>query len=915
MRSRTRSIAAALAILLWPAAATAVAQLALPIGSAGTASPVLPSKDWEASAAAIGLDAAQRQVADRAFDDAQERMFEVRRKAQDALSRVDPGATDERSLAAAEDARRAQAEGILGEVDGLYRSLEPLVRPEQAAAVDRERLAARRRATRALLGGAASAGAVQWDIERVLERGGLGAEQRDAALAALAGYRERIGSRMQRLLEEELARPRRAARAGRTGKPGAGAPDDDLAEAFRRLAESRAAARDAATDLADAHRDALAAIQPLLPADALRKVQDTALARIWPRTGLDPDSPAKVLEQLLGGRAAPEQREALEAVRSAWRARWWSASLRMAEAEGEMGTGLAALLGEAAQDDRAASAKAAFVQARSDRRDADRDAWRALAAADPQRREFHEARASRERGDSGWSMPELPDAGGNGAPAMTNIGATVSATVGTTDGTTAAQDVAIEAASVVGTVMLVQQQVGDDGGEAPAEPDVMVLDAGTMETEGGFGMVMVAGDGEPIVFGDRFGDGMGSDAAFAGIAFEPDDVDEAGAKGGLPGRMPAERARAVARALGAEPDSPAVRALLDDYDAAVEAVRAAVPGIRGARPGGTERFPAADAAGVAAILSRAMPALAAADDALIAGLGAVGGADEASVGAVRAERAAERLWSARHGITPYGEIGPTLAGGVFLGGCVAVPGIPDADRAGARAAWAAWAPSIRAAAERAFAADRETAPEMIQQYAAMRERFAEAGAGNASAISADVGADAFRRQGELVARMAAASADLTRAAVAGRRAILEVLGPEGKAAFDAAWLRAAAPKVYADRKDAMAALDAAYGIAGLSDAQRTQVNALRGEHSARHGALCDRLATLFVESRGGSGMPGDSAPRRDAEQRTADLRFERAELNARTLRRLRAALTPEQAAAIPALSPAPTPPEPVRASP
>ncbi|NBP51080.1 MAG: hypothetical protein EBU70_07855, partial [Actinobacteria bacterium] len=92
MRSRTRSIAAALAILLWPAAATAVAQLALPIGSAGTASPVLPSKDWEASAAAIGLDAAQRQVADRAFDDAQERMFEVRRKAQDALSRVDPGA-------------------------------------------------------------------------------------------------------------------------------------------------------------------------------------------------------------------------------------------------------------------------------------------------------------------------------------------------------------------------------------------------------------------------------------------------------------------------------------------------------------------------------------------------------------------------------------------------------------------------------------------------------------------------------------------------------------------------------------------------------------------------------------------------------------------------------------------------------
>ena len=114
----------ALALLTAPAAA----QSALPFGSAGTANPVMSSKDWEAAVAAIGLDAQQRQVADALFNDAQDRMFAAKRRAGDELAKLEPAADDDRSLAAEAQARRTLAQSMQAEIDGLFAGLAPVGR-------------------------------------------------------------------------------------------------------------------------------------------------------------------------------------------------------------------------------------------------------------------------------------------------------------------------------------------------------------------------------------------------------------------------------------------------------------------------------------------------------------------------------------------------------------------------------------------------------------------------------------------------------------------------------------------------------------------------------------------------------------------------------------------------------------------
>lgn len=906
-----RRIGSALALwLVAGLAAPAAAQFGLPIGSAGTASPVMASKDWEAALAAIGLDGAQRQVADAIFDEAQERMFDAARRADGEPPAAGSAATDSRDASAEEAARRALARTVLAEIDALFETVAKLAGEERGAAAEREAQAARRRAIRALLGPAASAGPVQWDVERVIERSKVPAAERDAAYAGLSAYRQRIGARLQRLLEEEISRQRRAARAeAARDEPGAG---DSLGLNLARLVESQAAARDARQELAEAHLGALAAVATALSPESLRAVQDAALGRIWPRTAMDPDSPAKVIDQLLGKRVSAEDRAPIERIRDAWRARWWTATARMAAAEGAMPGFLAGAAKAPTEAER--RARESFDEARADRRSADRDAWRALAAADPERREFHGARAAGEREGNGLgAAPSLP---GDDGPAGVTIGTTVVSTANDEP----RPDTVIETETVVSSVAVVvtgSADAGDAGepGDVAVAGDTMVFTADSLDLEGGIGLVMGGGDGEPIVFGDRFGDGMGSDSAFAGIELDMGGAGDAPVTGGLPGRMTPERLGEAARTLGADPDAPAVRALFADYEAATDAVRASVPGIRSARPGGTERFPAAGTDEAAAILAKAMPALAAADDRLLADLGAVGGAEGAAIEAAQAERAAQRLWGARHGITPIGSAEPALAGRVFLGGCLSAPGIPEEESAAARIAWSAWAPSIRAAAERAFAADRETAPALCRIVAGWRERFSGVNAGNAADLAVGIDEEDAKLQRELVDRIGAAGADVTRTALAGRRAILDRLGPAGKAAFGSAWLRAAAPQVYADRKDAMRSLDSARAMQSISDAQRTKVDALRGEHAARHGELSDRLAVLYVASRGGAADLGIQEQPAQIERRTADLRFERAELNARSLRRLRALLDASQAAAIPALSPATTPPAPGRASP
>jgi hypothetical protein len=166
------------------------------------------------------------------------------------------------------------------------------------------------------------------------------------------------------------------------------------------------------------------------------------------------------------------------------------------------------------------------------------------------------------------------------------------------------------------------------------------------------------------------------------------------------------------------------------------------------------------------------------------------------------------------------------------------------------------------------------------------------------AVAIAMDEDDVKRRDDLMQQASAALVAINEAALAGRAAVLAALPEASRPAFDAAWLRAAAPKVFADARDAMAKLDAALVLATLSPQQRQQVDALRGEHAARHGSVCSRIAMAVVATKpGGAKALGMERPR-DINIQVSDGRFERAELNARTLRRLRSILSEDQRKAV-----------------
>ena len=189
----------------------------------------------------------------------------------------------------------------------------------------------------------------------------------------------------------------------------------------------------------------------------------------------------------------------------------------------------------------------------------------------------------------------------------------------------------------------------------------------------------------------------------------------------------------------------------------------------------------------------------------------------------------------------------------------------------------------------------------------MRQQFGGAGqdvAGDVS-VGMTIGGDQAKRMSELFEMRARRQKEGLDQAVAGRDAIEAVLPEDARATFRNAWLHAASPRAYKDGKDAMPTLDAARALPDITDAQRTQIDAIRGAHAARHRELCDRLATLAVleqQASGSFGEAGPGGPKKEAGMSTTDTRFERSELNARSLRRLKSMLTPEQVRAIPALA-------------
>jgi hypothetical protein len=243
-------------------------------------------------------------------------------------------------------------------------------------------------------------------------------------------------------------------------------------------------------------------------------------------------------------------------------------------------------------------------------------------------------------------------------------------------------------------------------------------------------------------------------------------------------------------------------------------------------------------------------------------------------------------------------------------------------------AWIAWSPAALASAERHRTEVRATC---IEEIELMRRQFAGVGQSDGRDAPAVISMDGeqAKRMTELFQMRARRRKDAFDQAIAGRDAVEAALSDDARAMFRNAWLRAASPRAYKDGKDAMPTLDAARALPDITDAQRAQIDAIRSAHAARHRELCDRLATLAVldqQSGGSFGEAGPTGPKKEAGMSTTDTRFERSELNARSLRRLKAMLTPEQVRAIPALartaakdqatvSPAPTPAAPAPKSP
>jgi hypothetical protein len=426
-------------------------------------------------------------------------------------------------------------------------------------------------------------------------------------------------------------------------------------------------------------------------------------------------------------------------------------------------------------------------------------------------------------------------------------------------------------------------------------------------------VVISMGDDGGALFGDAFGDGMNPGIEFPQDAFTGDSM--AGAGMSLALAATAERVRALAQTLGVAADHAALIPMIDDYQAKCSALKdqygarlgAAVPGVAMKFEPSMSEAPIDQIRTGIGIVDAHAGQLALEDDALLDGIASLGGASEVVTQAVRAERARERIRSINYPAMPGMNWPASTVVRLDLAGCVRASGIVDPQRAAAMQAWLTWSPAALAVQEQVRAEARSTAAEEIEVMRAQwsSEQTMEVG----GAITAEGPAAEVLRQGkravELMAQRERRRQLLFDQAIAGRDAIESALSPEARASFHDAWLRAVAPQAYRDGRDAMTTLDAARGLPDVTDAQRAQIDALRGEQAARHRELCDRLAGIAVtESAGPSMAPGNDRKSKKKEPRASmqDTRFERSELNARSLRRLKSILTDAQVREIPALT-------------
>lgn len=165
--------------------------------------------------------------------------------------------------------------------------------------------------------------------------------------------------------------------------------------------------------------------------------------------------------------------------------------------------------------------------------------------------------------------------------------------------------------------------------------------------------------------------------------------------------------------------------------------------------------------------------------------------------------------------------------------------------------------------------------------------------------------DGFRQMQEAQQRIAAADEAI---AALNRRTIDDALGrleESDASALRLAWQKAAYPSVFRDARNAEPTLVEAIKLETSTPEQVQQISEILQKHRAEYDRLCQEMVRVTATA-AGAPRPGEFNPdtmraMAATQNELKRLRFDRTELNAASLRKLKALLTPEQIEQLPGL--------------
>ncbi|MFO0782887.1 MAG: hypothetical protein U0636_04310 [Phycisphaerales bacterium] len=912
-------------------APSAAAQFAL---SDPASQPVMSSRDFNKLMDALNFDAGQRATAGPLFDDVQRELMAARDEA-DATPPTDSTASA-RDQAELESSKRRAYQRMRAAEQTFFEGLAALANPGQKVAVEREHLASQRRLIRRTLGAGQSGGVVRLDLLSMVEESKLSDAEKARALEALVGYQTQLTTLLEQALDAGLAVDPKLAKlreqAGKTVDPG---QQQDFAIMLNDPLRREASAQfDAVVGkLATLHGQGMAALDQALGLMAADQVNAQAARRIWPRSAMDMRSPratfAQMRREVAKGKRPAEQLPAVDAAQTAWLGSWWTATRKAAESENKLRA-----FGMFPQGEDAKPLLKELREAREERDAANRTAWRALAALDTAHADFYKP------------LMEPPE---KGAPHQFGGGdVTPPSLLDPEPG-----DSTRQFASAV-MVMSTSSTDGGEGGEGggpgePGEPMEMPL---VFEASGNGPIgIMVGPDGVATLISDSMGDGLSGESGFVfgGPGGGPES-ELSGAR--VPKPMTRDQFAEYAKALGGPQASlAAVDQLYSDYaqkfkaldDTAGEAVREVLYGFppslhsvmidettgeaadagAPAKPARTTRTMDDMRAGISR-LDAYVSQLAELDDATLGALGAAVGASapgsaqpgaHSRVQGIKEERARQRLAQLGYPASPMLEMElRDLRAPYDLATLARNCNLRAADRAAADAVLAEWSPAAVASMEQTRATMRGLAVKILEVEEKLTQTMTEtrraANGSESRSVQREVSApdQSVMEEHQKLTQKAREAVQAGGAQNSEARKRLEAaVSPEGRMALLSAWCRAVAPRAFNDKKNADTQLAAALALADLSPEQRRQLEALRSNHDAEHAGLTERIGVLAAEIAfpdGESQKAGQPSNAELSRQRSLDrLRFDRSELNERSLRRIRTILTPAQCEAVPGLQP------------